>query len=733
MVMSAYDMLYAKKYIVGMISKCQDNNMTNPMGKIVSDRINQLVNLFQTHVYYEVDVCRSQSQLVNETADLFLNERWYGESKNRFGLNESQHTIEYVITYMPDEMQHQLMKLIPTFGFKISILPLTKPDEQNLVSWNWRTKEYYIGKGIKAYLIDETIETIVSQNKLKYFSIIEIGGTNETKDDTIKVMEYLKEKLKSDKSNNQVCFNHTFITNDTIGSSSMKNTIERLASDENLQNIFVFGSPTHIRSFIKDTIKQNLNNKYWILLSTRISMSEVTGLESYIVIPNVRREADNWLSYNETLVIYDTYLNKSICNTTKIKSDVEAYCRLIPRRLLTDLLGKMRSTIRKNITQVFNGQSTTLKSLNEIHLNETKSSECLKYSSKNETCLETKFGKIEQQYSNQSWFVGELCYKCHKKYHLENGFCKNCTVDYKPTQNQSACYHAIRNNISIENCIINFIGLTLTLAAVYISVRFKNTPVVRSSDYTLSVVQQIFFMLWFISAPVLYLLRPSKNVCSLRPYILETLVLAVISIMVCKAEKILIVYYAKLRLTRKDVKDIKVRQIAMFGFLIIVGVIIISALQSKSTFETPDEHKFSIDDQGNALYFLQCPKNKLWFHRSIYCMVVLSLALLQGYRGRSLPTNYNDGKSIFIGASLAICLILLMISLMSYENHTVIKWGFECAMMISLLISLYGHKSYIIIFKPEQNTRQYLLTQILADARRRNQYGKRKSRTLMAA
>ena len=209
-------------------------------------------------------------------------------------------------------------------------------------------------------------------------------------------------------------------------------------------------------------------------------------------------------------------------------------------------------------------------------------------------------------------------------------------------------------------------------------------------------------------------------ICTIRPVIFSTLLVAVVSIVVCKAEKILIIFYTRRRMTQKDIKDITMRQIVIFSFLLSINFILVPAV---FTLPASVESAPLVNQEGYVQQY--CSSDPEFYIQTIYAIVILLLSIVQGYRGRKLPANYNEGNSICLASAttlsaLAFCIWILRSNQKSMDvyTRTNMMWVSLSTALIFIVLCLHGVKIFVILFQAHKNTKTYQLHAMLADTMR---------------
>ena len=137
--------------------------------------------------YIEFDVCENRTLLLHQITDIFLNNTWYNMQTN---VSANELTVRYIITFMPDEMQNELVHIMSSFDTNILVLSLTEP-EIGLNSW--RFNDIFL-KSVKdsKFFWNDYINIIINCFKSDYFAVLQIDQNCKKRRINIKM---LKESL----------------------------------------------------------------------------------------------------------------------------------------------------------------------------------------------------------------------------------------------------------------------------------------------------------------------------------------------------------------------------------------------------------------------------------------------------------------------------------------------------------------------------------------------------------
>ena len=92
----------------------------------------------------------------------------------------------------------------------------------------------------------------------------------------------------------------------------------------------------------------------------------------------------------------------------------------------------------------------------------------------------------------------------------------------------------------------------------------------------------------------------------------------------------------------------------------------------------------------------------------IYVMCLQILCGIQSFRGRNLPGKYNEAKYIsfamFQSTILLILSLLLRKNIQKLEDSLLVQSCLLVFANLSILITLYGYKLLVVLFRPAENT-----------------------------
>ena len=301
------------------------------------------------------------------------------------------------------------------------------------------------------------------------------------------------------------------------------------------------------------------------------------------------------------------------------------------------------------------------------------------------------------------------CVKCPPNYFKrDKGLhrCSKCNKTSDTNKNRTRCieftykyFKIFRTTTTIVICLSSIGGI---FSAFFIGIFFlhRDTPIVRSSNMTLSMFQLVLHLI-LNAHLVAASFEQFKYMCHIHsivgPYILKLIIL----IYYIKTNQLLVIFKSMIKLKRSFF--LKVKEIIFPTVYLIINIFITVMLHE---------------------YFhlsLKIKEVKEDFLREIYCdlstnfyvdlALIITLTLvcsIQAFWARSLPANYNEMKYIFLGmftSSVLLCLsIPLHISYSTTGNQVLVQSVVFYVISIALLTIMYGYKISIILFQKEKNT-----------------------------
>ena len=106
-----------------------------------------------------------------------------------------------------------------------------------------------------------------------------------------------------------------------------------------------------------------------------------------------------------------------------------------------------------------------------------------------------------------------------------------------------------------------------------------------------------------------------------------------------------------------------------------------------------------------------------------YVFGLFLISLIQAFRGRSLPTNYNETKFIIYATLLTNLCFLIMFPLYYSQQRQIDKASINLLLLIlsnlSFITFTHLNKVYIIVFRPDLNKPEVFRENMLKNIRKK--------------
>ncbi|XP_056384185.1 vomeronasal type-2 receptor 26-like [Hyla sarda] len=250
-------------------------------------------------------------------------------------------------------------------------------------------------------------------------------------------------------------------------------------------------------------------------------------------------------------------------------------------------------------------------------------------------------------------------------------------------------------------CILTF----LIFAIIFIN---HDTPIVRANNKNLSFVLLVSIMLSFLCV-FLFLGRPVDRTCMIRQIFTGILLSISISSLLAKTITVYIAFKAtKPGSVWRTWTGVKLPNCVLLICSSIQGVICMSWVTLSPPFQELDTHSYK------EKMVVQCNEGSdLWFYSVLgYMGILAAVSFITAFLARTLPDSFNEAKyitfSMLVFCSVWIAMIPAYLSTKG-KYMVVVEIFAILASNTGLLGCIFFPKCYIILFKPELNTRKYIM------------------------
>ena len=304
--------------------------------------------------------------------------------------------------------------------------------------------------------------------------------------------------------------------------------------------------------------------------------------------------------------------------------------------------------------------------------------------------------------------------------------CLSCQDDhYKPNEGQELCTKCPDNHVSNNNktgCIplkiifidynsneaiviyaISAVGIFTTLLIIFTFIKQKETPIVKSSNFDMSIAQLIAHLVLF-AVPLLFLRQDTKMKCSIRTYGTGFLFIFIAALTLVKITHILRIFKLKYVITKKEAIQHKTTCILIVVVAITLDVCLVLILIQTH----PLEIKEIKTDIGEYIVYKECTSDIHYLAQVAYIILLQLVTGVQAFRGRKLPAKFNEAKYIAFAMFSSTLIMIIALPLLDSrpdlrESQLILSVVTVLANLVILII-LYGYKIILIFLKPDQNT-----------------------------
>ncbi|KAM4652071.1 vomeronasal type-2 receptor 26-like [Discoglossus pictus] len=296
--------------------------------------------------------------------------------------------------------------------------------------------------------------------------------------------------------------------------------------------------------------------------------------------------------------------------------------------------------------------------------------------------------------------------------------CQKCAEDAWPNEKRDRCILKAIEFLSYTNdhlvILFSFVSVSFTiLTAIILGIFlfFLDTPIVKANNQNLSFLLLVSIILSYLCV-FLFIGRPVDITCQLRQISFGIIFSVAVSSLLAKTIMVGIAFKAsKPGRNWKKWMSIKLSNLVVIFFSSIQVIICVSWLVISPPFQELNMHS----DPGKII--VQCNEGSVLAFYSVlgYMGLLAAVSFVIAFYTRTLPDSFNEAKyitfSMLVFYSVWIAMIPAYLSTKGKQMVAVEIFAI-LASNTGLLGCIFFPKCYIILFKPEINTKTHLLCKV---------------------
>ncbi|XP_029441512.1 extracellular calcium-sensing receptor-like [Rhinatrema bivittatum] len=292
--------------------------------------------------------------------------------------------------------------------------------------------------------------------------------------------------------------------------------------------------------------------------------------------------------------------------------------------------------------------------------------------------------------------------------------CMKCPDDQWPTRRQDGCqkktieFLSYQEPLGIVLAAFSVLGALMPAAILVVFIQNRHTPVVKANNRELSYLLLLTLILSF-GCSLVFIGHPTKLTCLLRQMAFGIVFVICISCLLAKTIMVVIAFKAT-----KPTSNLKLWVGPRLPNALVLACSLVQVLICVTwLIVAPPFFQMSMKSQMGKIV-LECNEGLL---AAFYCMLgymglLSTVSFIVAFLARKLPDSFNEAKFITFSMLIFIAVWISFIPayLSTTGKYTVAVEIFAIlSSSVGLLGCIFFPKCYIILIRPDMNTKEYLM------------------------